>query len=152
MTLRNEKILEIIRGSTRLHSVENSLWKGLWNCRNTDYRMNEWISFHHSSHPIHFRQWLKLSHVHSRYKLSFRHKLAASTITHQEYVRRSEGTSSLIHKVGGQTHSPVALPSGREPPHHYHHHSLPRWQRQQDSLYRLYTTRLHGVTVRGQSS
>ena len=30
-------ILEIERGSTRLHTVENSLWKRLWTCHNTEY-------------------------------------------------------------------------------------------------------------------
>jgi hypothetical protein len=35
------KILEIERGSTRSHSMENSLWKRLWTCHKTDYRMNE---------------------------------------------------------------------------------------------------------------
>jgi hypothetical protein len=39
-----EKILEIERGSTRSHPVENSLWKRLRTCRKRDYRMNE----HHS--------------------------------------------------------------------------------------------------------
>ena len=34
-----ERILEIEKGSTRSLSVENSLWKGLWTCRETDYRM-----------------------------------------------------------------------------------------------------------------
>jgi hypothetical protein len=29
----NERILEIERGSSRSHSVENSLWKRLWTCR-----------------------------------------------------------------------------------------------------------------------
>jgi hypothetical protein len=29
------------RGSTRSHCVENLLWKRLWTCRKTDYRMNE---------------------------------------------------------------------------------------------------------------
>ena len=37
VTWRNEKILEIERGSTRSRSVENSLWKSLWTCRKTDY-------------------------------------------------------------------------------------------------------------------
>jgi hypothetical protein len=32
-------ILEIERGSTRSHPVENSLWKRLRTCRKTDYRM-----------------------------------------------------------------------------------------------------------------
>jgi hypothetical protein len=32
---------ETERGSTRSHSVENSLWKKLWTCRKTDYTMNE---------------------------------------------------------------------------------------------------------------
>jgi hypothetical protein len=35
-----EKIMEIERGSTRSHPVENSLWKRLRTCRKTDYRMN----------------------------------------------------------------------------------------------------------------
>jgi hypothetical protein len=35
-------ILEIERGSTRSHPVENSLWKRLRTCRKTDCRMNEW--------------------------------------------------------------------------------------------------------------
>jgi hypothetical protein len=38
-----EKILEIERGSTRSHPVENSLWKRLRTCRKTDYRMNEYV-------------------------------------------------------------------------------------------------------------
>jgi hypothetical protein len=42
-TLGKNKILEIERGSTRSHSVENSLWKRLRTCRKTDYRMNEWF-------------------------------------------------------------------------------------------------------------
>ena len=32
-------IVGIERGSTRSHSVENSLWKMLWSCSNTDKRM-----------------------------------------------------------------------------------------------------------------
>jgi hypothetical protein len=36
-----KKILEIERGSTRSHTVENSLWKRLRTCRKTDCRMNE---------------------------------------------------------------------------------------------------------------
>jgi hypothetical protein len=36
-----EKKLEIERGSTRSHPMENSLWKWLRTCRKTDYRMNE---------------------------------------------------------------------------------------------------------------
>jgi hypothetical protein len=38
------EILEIERGSTRSHSMENSLWKRLWTCRKTDCRMNEYIN------------------------------------------------------------------------------------------------------------
>jgi hypothetical protein len=26
-----------LKGSTKSHSVENLLWKGLWNCRKADY-------------------------------------------------------------------------------------------------------------------
>ena len=33
--------MESKRGSTRLHSVENSLSKRLWTCLKTDYGMNE---------------------------------------------------------------------------------------------------------------
>jgi hypothetical protein len=35
-----ERIMEIERGSTRLRSAENSLWKRLWTCRKTDYVIN----------------------------------------------------------------------------------------------------------------
>jgi hypothetical protein len=33
--------VQIERGSTRSHSMENSVWKRLRTCRKTDYRMNE---------------------------------------------------------------------------------------------------------------
>jgi hypothetical protein len=36
-----EKVLEIERGRTRSHPVENSLWKRLRTSHKTDYRMNE---------------------------------------------------------------------------------------------------------------
>jgi hypothetical protein len=36
-----EKKLEIERGSTRSHSVENSPWRRLWNSRKTEYMMKE---------------------------------------------------------------------------------------------------------------
>jgi hypothetical protein len=35
------RILEIERGSTRWHAVENWLWRRLWTCRKTDCGMNE---------------------------------------------------------------------------------------------------------------
>jgi hypothetical protein len=44
MALGNEEILEIERGSTRLHFVENLLWKRLWTCHKADYEMNEYMS------------------------------------------------------------------------------------------------------------
>jgi len=34
-------MLEIERGSTRSHAVQNSLWKSLWTCPNVNYGMNE---------------------------------------------------------------------------------------------------------------
>jgi hypothetical protein len=34
-----ERILEIYRESTRSYCVENSLWKGLWSRRKTDYEL-----------------------------------------------------------------------------------------------------------------
>jgi hypothetical protein len=34
--LGKDKILEILGGSTRSHSVENPLWKRLWTCLRTD--------------------------------------------------------------------------------------------------------------------
>jgi len=37
--VKKAMILETERGSTRSHSVENSLWKKLWTCRKTEYRM-----------------------------------------------------------------------------------------------------------------
>ena len=33
------------RGNTRLHCVENSLWKMLWTCCKTDYRINEGMNY-----------------------------------------------------------------------------------------------------------
>jgi hypothetical protein len=36
---RHEKLLEIKRGSTISHSLENSLWKRLWTSHKTDYVM-----------------------------------------------------------------------------------------------------------------
>jgi hypothetical protein len=36
----NDKKLKVERGSTRSHSVENSLWKRLWTCRRRE-QMNE---------------------------------------------------------------------------------------------------------------
>jgi len=39
MTLGSEKTSVIERGSTTSHSVENSLWKNLWTCGQTDYLM-----------------------------------------------------------------------------------------------------------------
>jgi hypothetical protein len=40
MTLRKEKLLEMERGRTRLHPLENSLFKMLRTCRKTDYTIN----------------------------------------------------------------------------------------------------------------
>jgi hypothetical protein len=39
--LKEKKIQEIERGSTRLHCVENSLWKRLRTYLKTNYKMNE---------------------------------------------------------------------------------------------------------------
>jgi hypothetical protein len=38
-------ILEIEGGSTRSHSVENSLWKRLRRCRKLDNGMSEWDTY-----------------------------------------------------------------------------------------------------------
>jgi hypothetical protein len=35
-----KKTQQILRGSTKSHSLENCLWKRLWTCHNTDYGMN----------------------------------------------------------------------------------------------------------------
>ena len=35
-TEENERVLEIERGSTRSHSVENSPWKRIWTCSRTE--------------------------------------------------------------------------------------------------------------------
>jgi hypothetical protein len=35
-TLRKSEVTEIERGNTRLHAVENSRWRRLWTCRQTD--------------------------------------------------------------------------------------------------------------------
>jgi hypothetical protein len=41
MRFRKERIPEIERGSTRSHSVENSLWKRLRTCRKADCGLND---------------------------------------------------------------------------------------------------------------
>ena len=48
---RNEGLLEIESGSTRSHSVKNSLWQRLWTCHKTDYRMNEFQTTNHKGQP-----------------------------------------------------------------------------------------------------
>jgi len=39
LALGKETIMELETGGTRSHSVGNSLWKILWNCRKTVYVM-----------------------------------------------------------------------------------------------------------------
>lgn len=41
--LNNMIALEIERGSTKSHSMDNSFWTRLWTCPNIDYRMNEFL-------------------------------------------------------------------------------------------------------------
>jgi hypothetical protein len=41
MTLRKRQVMVLERGSTRSHSVENSLCKRLRTCREADWGMNE---------------------------------------------------------------------------------------------------------------
>ena len=38
-----ERILSFEGGSSRSHYVEESFWRRLWTCRQTEYWMNEWI-------------------------------------------------------------------------------------------------------------
>ena len=40
---KERRILE--KGSVRLRCVENSLWKRLWTCHKTDYRVKEWMEW-----------------------------------------------------------------------------------------------------------
>jgi len=42
-TYRKKGIAEIEKESTRCHSVENSVWKGLWVCCKTDCTVNELV-------------------------------------------------------------------------------------------------------------
>jgi len=39
--LKEKRILEIDRGRNISRLIQNSLWKNLWTCRQTDYRMNQ---------------------------------------------------------------------------------------------------------------
>jgi Cys-tRNA synthase (O-phospho-L-seryl-tRNA:Cys-tRNA synthase) len=39
--LKERRILEIERGSTTWHCMQNSLWKRLWTCHKTDYGIND---------------------------------------------------------------------------------------------------------------
>jgi hypothetical protein len=36
-----ERVLGVKGGSTRSHSMKNSLWRSLWTCGKTDHEMNE---------------------------------------------------------------------------------------------------------------
>jgi hypothetical protein len=40
MALRKGRVLEIERGNSGLHCVENSFWKRVWRIRKINYRMN----------------------------------------------------------------------------------------------------------------
>jgi len=40
-----DSVLEVERGSSRSHSVKNSLWKRLWTSHTTGYVTNEWNVF-----------------------------------------------------------------------------------------------------------
>ena len=52
MARTKQRILETERGSTRSHSVENSLWKRLRTSRKTDYEMNEFCQWRsHTKSP-----------------------------------------------------------------------------------------------------
>jgi hypothetical protein len=44
MTLKNGRILEIVRGITGSPSVKNSIWKRPWNCHKTDHWVRKWVS------------------------------------------------------------------------------------------------------------
>ena len=44
LPLLSHSIIALRRGSTRLHSAENSLWKRLWTCHMTTEWMTEWIN------------------------------------------------------------------------------------------------------------
>jgi hypothetical protein len=53
--LKEKKMILVIeRGSTRSHCVENSLWKGLWSCNKTDYRMSKFLAFCLTNHSDNF--------------------------------------------------------------------------------------------------
>jgi len=41
VSLGKDRVLEIERGSTRRHCVENLFWTRLWTCCKASYRMNE---------------------------------------------------------------------------------------------------------------
>jgi len=42
--MEKKRILETERGSTGPHFVEKYLWKKLWTCRETEYRMNNIVT------------------------------------------------------------------------------------------------------------
>jgi hypothetical protein len=56
-----EKIVEIERGSTRLSSLKNSLWKRLQTCRKTDYMMMITIMMMKCTKTSNSKNWLKQS-------------------------------------------------------------------------------------------
>jgi hypothetical protein len=54
MTLRTGEDTLIWRGSCRSHYVEESLWRRLWTCRQTEYWMNEFCQHKHSQYRHQF--------------------------------------------------------------------------------------------------
>jgi hypothetical protein len=50
--LTETRILEIVRGSNKSHSAENSLWKRLRTCRKTDYRTHNVVHIKNASIPV----------------------------------------------------------------------------------------------------
>jgi hypothetical protein len=56
MTLREREILEIERGSTISHCVENLLWKRVWACFKRDFRINKYEIYNCCRGP-HNRIW-----------------------------------------------------------------------------------------------
>lgn len=45
-------LLEIKRGSTGSHPVDNSFWQWLWTCYETDYATNEWMNGVNEMHRL----------------------------------------------------------------------------------------------------
>jgi len=73
-------ILSFEGGSSRSHYVEESFWRRLWTCRQTEYWMNEWMNEFVALWIPHTMRMRRIICSLRRYKMFFPHYLINGTI------------------------------------------------------------------------